>query len=83
MKKRNKVQSFRTCLYTNKQFPKEELIRLVKVDNKLVVDKTNRILGRGYYIKVTDQVLKDPKLIQILSKRTHTKVDIQLINDLK
>lgn len=79
---KNKIQSVRTCLYSNKKYPKEELIRFVKVNNKLVIDKQHKMLGRGYYLKITPQVLKDPKLIQVLSKRTHTKVTEELIKDL-
>lgn len=83
MQTKNKVQSVRTCLYSNKEYPKQELIRFVKVKNKLVIDKEQNMLGRGYYLKITEQVLKDPKLIQILSKRTRTNVTEELIKDLQ
>jgi len=78
-----KINSIRTDLYTNKQFDKSQLTRLVKVNNKLVVDKLGNKLGRGYWIKVTDTCLKDPKLLTILSKRTKCSLDESFLKDLK
>ncbi|MCQ2956414.1 MAG: YlxR family protein [Mycoplasmoidaceae bacterium] len=46
MSRKNK--GLRTCLYSNKHFDRQELIRLVKVNNKLVIDKKQNMPGRGY-----------------------------------
>lgn len=73
----------RTCLYSNKQFNKDQLIRLVKQNGKLVVDIKKNMLGRGYWIRLTKECLSDPKLITILSKRTKSSVDQKLIETLK
>ena len=78
-----KIKGLRTCLYCNKQFPRQELIRLVKVNNKLVIDLKQNLPGRGYWIKPTDQALQDPKLAFILSKRTKCSVSEDLIKELK
>ena len=40
--------SIRTCLYTNKQYPRQDLIRLVKVNGKLTIDLNKTKPGRGY-----------------------------------
>lgn len=73
----------RTCLYSNKQYDKEHLIRLVKQNGKLVIDIKKNMLGRGYWIKLTNNCLSDPKLITILSKRSKSSVDQNLIEQLK
>lgn len=75
--------SLRTCLYTNKQYDKKELIRLVKENNKLVVDHLQNKLGRGYWIKLSPEMINDPKLMVLLSKRTKGSVDQKLIDELK
>lgn len=78
-----KNRGLRTCLYSNKQFARQELIRLVKVNNKLVIDTKKQMPGRGYWLKVTDKALNDPKLTLILSKRTKCSVSEDLIKEIK
>jgi len=82
MTKSNKIVSERTCLLTNKKYDKSQLIRLVKVDNELTIDKSQTMPGRGYWIHYDAEALKNPKTVQILSKRLRTKVTQDLINRL-
>lgn len=81
MSRKNK--GLRTCLYCNKQFARQELVRLVKVNSKLVIDKKQNMPGRGYWIKPTDKALQDPKLTFILSKRTKCSVSEDLVKELQ
>ena len=76
-------KSLRTCLYTNKQYPRQELIRLVKVNGKLTIDLNKNMQGRGYYLKLSNEALNDKKLITVLSKRTKSSIDEDLIQQLK
>jgi len=78
-----KINSVRTDLYSNKQFNMDQLTRLVKVNNKLVVDSNKKMLGRGYWIKVDDTSINDPKLLTILSKRTKCSLDETFLEQLK
>lgn len=80
MSRKNK--GLRTCLYSNKHYERQELIRLVKVGNKLVIDDKQNKPGRGYWLKITDQLLTDPKLLTILSKKTHCSVDENILKEL-
>lgn len=80
MSRKNK--GFRTCLYCNKQFARQELIRFVKVNNKLILDKKQNMPGRGYWLKPTSQALSDPKLFNILSKRTKCSVDPDILKEI-
>ncbi len=81
MSRKNK--GLRTCLYSNKHFDRHELIRFVKINNKLVIDTKQNMPGRGYWLKPTTQALQDPKLTLILSKRTRCSASDDLIKDLK
>ena len=80
---RKNNKGLRTCLYTNKQYERQELIRLVKVNYKLVIDHNHNLPGRGYWLKITDQALNDPKLTHILSKKTKCSVSLEIIKELK
>lgn len=41
----------RTCRVCHKQFPKKDLIRIVRmVDTLIKIDTTNQIAGRGVYV---------------------------------
>ena len=77
-----KSKGLRTCLYCNEQLPRQELIRLVKVNGTLVVDHKQNLPGRGYWLKPTQKALADPKLIQILSKRTKCSIKPDFIKEL-
>lgn len=77
-----KNRGLRTCLYSNKHFDRQELIRLVKVDNELVIDRKQDMQGRGFWLKPTSQALNDPKLAVILSKRTKCSVSENLLKEL-
>lgn len=82
MKVKNKIVSYRTCLYCNKQYNKEQLVRFVKFNGSLIIDKEKTMPGRGYWLYVSSQALKDPKLIQILSKRTKCSINANIVKEL-
>lgn len=39
----------RTCICCRQKFPKDELIRIVRLDNQFFIDKTHKSDGRGAY----------------------------------
>lgn len=79
---KNKPISFRTCLITNKQNYKANLIRLVKNANQLEIDLNQNMKQRGFYISKDKKILQQPNFINILEKRTKAKVTSKLIEDL-
>lgn len=81
MSRKNK--GLRTCLYSNKHFERQEMIRFVKIDKNLIIDANQTLPGRGYWLKPTDQAMNDAKLIQILSKRTKCSVKPELIEEIR
>ena len=58
----------RTCVVTKEQFPKQELLRIVRdKEGNVTVDETGRANGRGAYIK---------KDLEVLDKAKKTKIFI-------
>lgn len=63
----------RKCVITGEQFPKQELVRVVKdKEGNVAVDLTGRLNGRGAYLK------KDKKVVQkaIKTKKLDRHLDI-------
>lgn len=79
----NKNNCLRTCVYSNQTYPKTELVRLAKVNGKLIVDTKQNMLGRGYWIKLTPQAISDTKFLTIISKRCKTTPSSDLLDQLK
>lgn len=40
----------RTCVFCGKKFPKEQLIRFVRLEDKIIVDQEKKSSGRGAYL---------------------------------
>lgn len=78
-----KIINQRTCLITRQKLDKNQLIRLVKINDYLVIDKDQNKQGRGYYISKQLNILKNPNLIKILSNKTKTKNNDKIIEQLK
>lgn len=51
----------RTCIVTREKAPKSSLIRLVKVDDKVIVDLTGKLNGHGAYIAKSSEALEKLK----------------------
>ena len=58
----------RMCIITRQMKPKSELLRLVKVDDKIVVDKKQKVQQRGFYISRDAEILKNFKKSKALNK---------------
>lgn len=51
----------RTCIVTREKAPKASLIRLVKVDDKVIADLTGKLNGHGAYITKSSEALEKLK----------------------
>ena len=58
----------RMCLITRQMKPKSELIRLVRLDGKIVVDKKQKIQQRGFYVSRDAETLKNLKKSKALNR---------------
>ena len=64
----------RMCLITKEMKPKSELIRLVSIDGKIVVDKKQKIQKRGFYVSRDAETLKNLKKSKALNRAFKTQV---------
>lgn len=65
----------RSCVVTKEKLPKNELIRVVKCENGIVVDLTGKVNGHGVYLKKDENVINLAKEKKILDHLLETKVE--------
>ena len=73
----------RKCVITNEQFPKQELIRIVR--NKelgVLVDNTGKINGRGAYLKKDKAVILKAQKTKKLERHLDTTIDDSIYTEL-
>lgn len=72
----------RTCIGCGEKKPKRELIRIVRQDDKIIIDTTGKASGRGAYICVSldclNKALNKSKLSYAL-KCTVSSEDIEIL----
>ncbi|GBU11017.1 hypothetical protein AwErysi_06330 [Erysipelotrichaceae bacterium] len=70
-----KKKPLRKCVVSREQFPKDELIRIVKtVDGTIELDTTGRKNGRGAYLKKDAKIVKKAEKSQVLNRHLSTEV---------
>ena len=74
----------RTCVVTKEQFPKNELLRVVR-DNEgnVTVDETGKTNGRGAYLKKDLEVLEKAKKSKILEKHLECEIEESVYDKIK
>lgn len=74
----------RTCVVTREQFPKNELLRVVR-DNEgnVTVDETGKANGRGAYLKKDIEVLEKAKKSKVLEKHLECKIEDSVYDKIK
>ena len=72
----------RMCVVTREKLPKYELIRVVKTDDGVIVDKTEKVNGRGAYLKKDKEVFLKAKNSKILNRQLETIVDDRVFDEL-
>ena len=81
---KNKRIPLRTCVVTKEQFPKQELLRIVRdKEGNVTVDETGRANGRGAYIKKDIEVLEKAKKTKILEKKLECTIDENIYEEIK
>lgn len=74
----------RTCCVTKKQFPKKELVRIVKnKDNEVFIDLTGRANGRGAYLNLSLSVIEKAKKTNCLGIKLETTIPDSIYDELK
>ena len=72
----------RMCVVTREKLPKYELIRVVKTDDGVIVDKTGKVNGRGAYLKKDKEIFLKAKNSKILNRQLETIVDDRVFDEL-
>ena len=80
---KNKKVPLRKCVISNEQFPKKELIRVVKNKEGIVkVDLTGKINGRGAYLKKDKKVVNKAIKTRKLDKHLDIKIPEEIYEEL-
>ena len=73
----------RKCVVSNEQYPKQELVRLVRTkEQELFIDPTGRKNGRGAYIVLEPEVARDAKKRKALDQAFRMKVPDEFYDEL-
>lgn len=74
----------RKCVVTQEQFPKKELVRVVRTpEGNVVIDKTGRTNGRGAYLKNDPSVIELAKKKKVLARALECEIPESLYDELK
>ncbi len=80
---KNKKIPMRSCVVTREKLPKIELLRIVRTpEDKIVVDETGKLNGRGAYIKKDITVLEKAKKNKILDKILETDISLEVYDEI-
>lgn len=74
----------RKCLATNEQFPKKELLRIVKdKDGNISIDLTGKSNGRGAYLKPSLEAIELAEKRHLLDRALETSVPSSIYEELR
>ena len=74
----------RTCVVTHEQFPKKELLRVVRdKEGNVTVDVTGKANGRGAYIKKDLEVLDKAIKTKVLEKKLECVIEDKIYEEIK
>ena len=73
----------RMCVVTREMLPKKDLIRIVKTENGLVIDKTQKMQGRGFWISKDKDVIEQAKKRKSLNKILKGNVELEFYDGLE
>lgn len=73
----------RTCVVTHERFPKKELVRVVRTpENKVEIDLTGKLNGRGAYLKKDKEVVEKAKNTKVLERHLEITIEEKIYNEL-
>ena len=74
--------NIRKCVLTNERLAKTELIRIVRVEDKVEVDLSGKREGRGAYITPDAMVIKQAAKKNAFARALRMKVDAAIYDEL-
>lgn len=72
----------RMCVVTRERLPKNELIRVVKSEDGVIVDESGRVNGHGVYLKLDENVINEAKKKGILKRALECDVPDEIYEEL-
>lgn len=72
----------RMCIVTRERIPKNDLIRVVKTENGVIVDDTGKVNGHGVYLKKDIEVIKLAQSKKILNRALEIEVPENIYEEL-
>ena len=73
----------RTCVVTREQFPKNELIRVIRTpEGEVTVDTKGKANGRGAYLKKDKEVILKAQKTKVLDKILEVSVPNEIYEQL-
>ena len=73
----------RKCVITGNQFPKKDLLRVVREPDGIVtIDDTGKVRGHGVYLCKDSEVIKAAKKKHILDRFLETQVPDEIYDEL-
>ena len=81
---KNRKIPMRSCVVTREKLPKQELLRIVKTtDNVVVADVSGKINGRGAYIKKDIAVLDKAIKSKVLERQLETTISDEIYEEIR
>lgn len=81
---KNRKIPMRSCVVTREKLPKQELLRIVKdTDGVVVADVSGKINGRGAYIKKDIAVLEKAIKSKILERQLETTISNEVYDEIR
>lgn len=74
----------RSCVVTREKYPKQELIRIVRTpEGMVIIDETGKANGRGAYIKKDLAVLEKAKKSNVLKRQLEVDIPEEIYEQLE
>ena len=81
---KNKKIPMRSCVVTREKLPKQELLRIVKTTDGMVLgDVSGKINGRGAYIKKDIAVLEKAIKSKVLERQLETTISDEVYEEIR
>ena len=72
----------RTCVVTKEKLPKKELLRIVKFNDKITVDPSGKLNGKGFYLNKDKDVVLKAKNSKVLNRVFETEVEESIYDEI-
>lgn len=72
----------RMCVVTREKYPKYDLLRVVKNNDEVVVDKTLKMNGKGAYLKKDKEIILKAQKKKILNQTLKIEIPDNIYSEL-